>query len=687
MDMLKEKFGSMLLWRRIEGELAVLVSGIPEASTEEKKEQLIKSLRDVKDFLVKNEISPEELDFLDEEIERYAHTKQISLYEEKEDQISQEDIKRYSRQSAEKEGIVGIHLNYNYEQLRRLTNGVYSQTGLVKFFISREKTIYGKIVAEIYEHPQNIPIATLVQKKQKDDAPEPPELRIALFGEKVNYRQWDKIKEVESPFWVYRFISEHNQELYLLSINKVEIGDYIVTGVTTQIDDYKALTDSTKLPTKLPYMFVQSIKNRIIKFKDHGEFKERLRYLNITKKTMFNVPFSIWINNEETGKKEHKILKHPLWFKWLVWAWLCHAPIGMENKYPMHLLIAGPPNSGKSLMLNRLHSRSKEFNSVFSGSSSTLKRLIPSFKRAPAEMGYLAESNRFAFCDEFFRAFIRTRTGANDNQREESVAMMNDMLEHQKREAGSGVSKVNVNMTARVMATTNPIREVNNVEDMLTHLDRSFLSRWLIYWQSKKHVDMVRRAKQSELKDQEFDVSDNDWISLLDYLHTFRAKYNGEKLEEIFEEPIEMLPSDLKEHYLSRHRHHLQCLLDGVVKARCMFDHDNAFSAQEQDYDRVKKIWGQVISSWVDTEQIKQLPIEKRAKYLPEHAQYLFNKICDAKKPLSRIDTEELAMKGMNRNEYIVAVVILRDNQLINEEDGLVRPYYMKKDDEPQQRL
>ena len=129
----------------------------------------------------------------------------------------------------------------------------------------------------------------------------------------------------------------------------------------------------------------------------------------------------------------------------------------------MHLIVMGPKHSGKSLLLNGLHSKSKENRDIFSGSSSTLKSLVPSFKYNPARLGYLAESNRFAFCDEFFRCLISARTTKEGSVREESVAMMNDLLEHQKRRAGSGVSSVNVNMTSRVIATTNPIKGMKNI--------------------------------------------------------------------------------------------------------------------------------------------------------------------------------------------------------------------------------
>jgi len=675
MELLKNSFGGYAMWRRIESELALMCSSIPEDINAKNKQEFLDILTRIKTYLMSEGVENEDLRFLDEEIERHKETKQISLYQEAEDQVEQEWIAKYSRVGYNTEGIVGIHLGFNYEQLKRLTNGVYEKTGLIKFYISREKTLYGKIVAEVFEHPQKIPVATLVESKKVDKETGDPFIKkIALFGEKVSLKEYVKIKEIEVPFRVYRFISEHNQDFILLTKDDLTIGDYIVTGVVTQVDDYKILTESSRLPTKLPYIFAQSVKNRIIKYKDHGEFKARLAFLNINKRNLFELPFTI--KHKKTGKMV--IQKHPVWFKWLVWGWLLHAKYGLENEYPMHILMIGDPGSGKSTLLNRLWARSKEARFLFSGSSSTLKNLIPSFRHSPAKLGYLAESNRFAFLDEFLRCIVRTKTTKEGSDREESVAMMNDLLEHQKREAGSGISSIKVNMTARAFATSNPVKEVHAVEDLLKAFDMSFLSRWLIYYQTSQHVNMIRNADELDLREHDYDMDDKDWVSILDYLHTFQVDMDDAKLREIHAEPLPLLSEDLLSHYKTRHKHHLKCLLDGLVKARCLFSHDMAFSAQEQDYNLCREVWSSIIRSWVDAEKIKRLPLERRQYYLPENAQYLYRKICEKKRPVNRFETEEFAEKEMSKNEYRMSYVILRDMGLIIEDDGTVRPHWME---------
>ena len=319
MEMLKTKFNGLSFWKRIEAEIALMCANLIEPNTNEKRNEFIKQLKSLKIFLSKQDVPEEDLKFIDEEIELHDQTRMISLYEEKDDSIEDSVITSYSRLGKGSEGIVAIPQSYNYIQLSKLSNGVYQETGLVKFYISKEKTIYGKVVAEIYEHSQEIPIATVIESKKIDkETGEPKYKGIKLFGEKFTRNEVRVIKEITIPFFVYRFITENNNELILMTSTQCEIGDYIITGVQTQCSDYKMLTDSARLPTKLPFFFAQKMRNRIIKFKNHKEFKTRLEYLKINKINFFDYPFSV-----SKGKKTWKLL-HPTWYKWLIWAWLTH---------------------------------------------------------------------------------------------------------------------------------------------------------------------------------------------------------------------------------------------------------------------------------------------------------------------------------------------------------------------------
>jgi len=197
MDLLKTKFSSFVFWNRIEADLAIKCSEIPEVVEDNKKrDKLIEILKDIKSFFIEQGVIPDELAFIDEEIDRYKYTKQISLYEEKEDYMDPEIIEKYARLGYGTEGVIGIHLPYNYRQLSKLTNGVYSRTGLIKFYISREKTLYGKIVAEIYEYPQKVTVAALIESKRKaKETEEPLKKWIVLFGQKYSQTEYMWLKK------------------------------------------------------------------------------------------------------------------------------------------------------------------------------------------------------------------------------------------------------------------------------------------------------------------------------------------------------------------------------------------------------------------------------------------------------------------------------------------------------------
>jgi len=670
--MLKERFDKSSFWERVEPEIITLCSELPEPYDKESTKDFIKKLKKIKDFLIDQDVASDELTFIDDEITMHNKTKMISLYEEKDDSVPMKVIHGYSRLGAGTEGVVAIPQDYNYSQLSKLTNGVYEKTGLVKFYISKEKDIYGKIIAEIYEHSQEIPIATVIEsKKMNKELGEPMYKKIVLFGDKMKGNEVNVVKEITLPFYVYRFITEDNNELILMTLTQCEIGDYVITGVQTKCDDNKMLTESAKLPTKLPFFFAQKLRNRIIKFRNHEEFNKRLKELKVNRDTFFDYPFTF-----KKGDRTYKLLQ-PNWYKWLIWSWLTHQNKGLINSYPMHLLIVGPKMSGKSLLLNSLHAKSKETRSIFSGSSSTLKHLVPSFKYNPARLGYLAESNRFSFCDEFLRCLINTRTTKDGSQREESVAMMNDLLEHQKREAGSGVSRINVNMTSRIIATTNPIRDIKNLDDLVNTFDESFLSRWMIYYQGEEHVQMVRRSRDSDLETYDYKMSVNDWISITDYLQTFSSEYDLKKVEEIHGSVPKVLSENLNKHYDARHMHHIECIIDGIVKTRCLVDGDMSFKATDEDYKTLKEVWLNLIRSWLRAEQIKDIDIKDRISFLPENCQFIYWKICKLEDHISKEKIKELALKTMSETEFLESFQILIDMGMAKISGGRIRPYYI----------
>jgi hypothetical protein len=313
-----------------------------------------------------------------------------------------------------------------------------------------------------------------------------------------------------------------------------------------------------------------------------------------------------------------------------------------------------------------------ETGRAFSGTSSTLKKLVPSFKSNPAKVGFLAECNRFAYLDEFFRCLLRSQN--RHDEKEESFSLLNDLMEHQEREAGSGVSSVIVNMTSRVFATSNPIREADTMEGLLTKFEPSFLSRMLIYFQSDEHVNLVKDVAEDNgaMCNMEYKIEPEALVSIIDYLHSFQVSGIDEsKLIEIFNENLEFMSSDLLLHYTSRHKHHLKCIFDGVVKLRCILTGDESFQPQPVDYDTTRDIWVNVIKSWLPRESIRCVPLKNRHLFLPEKTQFVFGVIRD-KGPITRLDLLELIKDEITKLEFNTALIILDDNNLIRWDNEIV---------------
>ncbi len=662
---LKLRFSEVLEWDSRSSEIESKCLQLPPMNDSASKDELVKQLKDLYKFLINNNFDKEESFFIKDLADKIEAVKQISLYSEKDDLVTEEALRTMCDLSMESEGIDSTPYAWNYEQLKKITNYVYEKKELIKFFISTETVVQGKITAEYYEYPQEVPIAVLAQKVKKTDYDN--KKRIFLFGEPMG-KSYTTMREIYAPLRFYQFISEHQQVFLVLSKEPLELGDYILTGVMTRVNDFRSVSDTKKIITKLPILFIQKAQNQIIRYTDHADFKKQLVKLKVNYENLFEIPF-LWAKDNT-----NIILKHPYWFKLLIWAWLLHCKEGL-HPYPLHLFIAGPQQSGKSMLLNPLHRKSNENLNMFSGSSSTLKKLIPSFKYNPAKMGYLAETSRFAFCDEFLRILVRQRQ--DDYELNEQVGMMNDLLEHQKREAGSGISSVKVNMSSRMLATTNPVKGIKNMTDLLSKMDHAFMSRILVYWQNNEHIHMIRDSNDGELKTQDYDLEPNLFISLIDYLQKFKSDYDEAIVLEIYERQKAVLSESLLDHYSSRHKHHICCLMDGLVKKRCLMARDMSFKAVPKDYDDLELVWSQLISSWIDASHIDLIPIKNRINYLPEDCQYLFNVLCNAKRPLAFFELKDLGVEELPGHRFITAVNILREKGLLFEADGLIKPYYM----------
>lgn len=430
--------------------------------------------------------------------------------------------------------------------------------------------------------------------------------------------------------------------------------------MTTFRHDNKQLTDSAKLSTKLMYIIAQEVESKIAKFQDKEEFLNYLEVKKFNTQDIVKFPFAY-----KTEPKHYVELKYPEWYKSLIWSFLLHKPKGFKSPYPMHLLIVGDRGSGKSTTMELLHEKTHEIGPMFSGSSSTLKSLVPSFRSNPPKIGYLGESSRFAFCDEFFRCVLRDKN-MESNEKDEQIAILNDLLEHKKRSAGSGNGSVTVDMKAKVIATTNPIRDAGDMTKLLQRFDMSFLSRLLIVFQNEEIVKYARGGVD-ESTEYKSTINEIEFTNILDFMQTIPAKYDKSRLRELFDAPKKVLSNDLLDHYESRHYHHMECLIDGLIKYRCIQNNNyTKFEAIEEDYYRLTLIWQNVISSWIPVNKIMNMDVRVRIDYMPEKAQYVFWKIAKQDRVLNRGEIQELVLGELTKKECTEALILLEDKEIVN---------------------
>lgn len=516
--------------------------------------------------------------------------------------------------------ILKIAQPFNFSQIKVLTQQIFKESKddkTLTFSISKHEKIDGKVIGEVEQRKIKIPLAWTVKTVFKDIESYIP----YIFGEKLPYKA-KIVDEISGEFFLYRFLSKGGKEYTIASSEKLNLDDYTLEGISIEVEDTKIIGEAYKLLNKYTVFFIHTATTHICQFKTHQELFKKADELKITGNKLHNYLCSF--------KKDNtiQILEHPRWFVRLVSAFLFHKKKGDTAEYPMHLLWISERGSGKTTFMEGIQQRSGETQGIIAGSTSTMKYLIPSFKetRRP-EMGALAKASRICVVDEFFR-IIRITFQEHDD----GCGKMNDLLEHKDRQAGSGHGMIRTSMTARLIAGTNPIAGTKEITNLVERFDDSFLSRFLIYYQTDEHVKLVHAQKKVPKAFMKDWIEVNDFLSIQDYLQSFDAIYDREKVIEIFDKYLPIFSEQILGIYEARYLHHLECLIDGVVKTRCLITRDSSFKATEEDYKEADLIWNTVIRGWYrqtldDLLRNTNKSIESRLKILPQDALFMLHKL------------------------------------------------------------
>jgi len=264
-----------------------------------------------------------------------------------------------------------------------------------------------------------------------------------------------------------------------------------------------------------------------------------------------------------------------------------------------------------------------ESSQTFSGQSSTVKGLVPSFKESPPSSGYLITCDRLAPVDEIFDLLSNTVKNG-DARQQDAFRPLLDLLTHSTREYSSGNGSVVGKTDATVLAVGNPAYGFDSIYDALQHnkIDSAFLSRFLLYDQTDSHIKFIhdRKKKMNKNDGEMLPERSDEFLSLLD---TMRMKTGIEldmdKVSGIHDDLSEIVPNVFRVPFNARYDQHLKNMIVGVAKLRYATENRDCLEARPEDYEDAKNILEMLISSWGDVD-MTQLSFNARLNALT-HAQ------------------------------------------------------------------
>lgn len=562
-----------------------------------------------------------------------------------------------------KNKIIKIDFPFNFLQLKTVVYAYHQTTGKLIFPISKGFVSDGKVIG-VLRGGNKVKVPVVVTHKIIGG--ENPQFAPFLFGESPNRKS--PREELSGYFYMYRFVDKDDQPYTLLSDKKLSLQSYQIEGSVFEVKDSSLVGEVSKIPVKYKVLFLHSAKPHIIDFNNHKEF-----FSFCDKKEVKKKEFLEYVVSVKQGKKI-KVFSHPIWFLQLLLIFLIHAMKGEIDRFPLHLLWISNRGSGKTTCLEAIMNKFGE--KIVDGSTSTLKFLIPSFKeKNNPEIGELARAHRLVVVDEFFRMLLKSK----NNERNVEVARMNILLEHKERAAGSGHGQTIVKMTGRLMASTNPVSGTNNIYNLLDKFDDSFLSRMLIYYQLPEHMDYINEAKKSRFVPTTYWIEPHEFLSIVDYLTSFDAEYDWEKLVSIYEKFSVPLSAEVKGMFEARYLHHMECMLDGIVKMRCLFDRDESFCAIDEDYRLLESLFQKILLSWFnDTRNIvldSSISQENRLGFLPEDARVILDVLERLGLTASIKDLKKACLSEMNDDIFYSMLSLLKTGNFIFEKGLEIRHY------------
>ena len=479
---------------------------------------------------------------------------------------------------------------YGFDNLKHITE-IYNDTinhnqDKIKLFFDKFSSYKGKITTKLFKSKKTLNIGFHI-KHLKDTHIE----KVVYFDTKINKKEWLVLNTLTAEMWVYEFVTQ-TKRFILYSESELNLTNCVIEGTEILLTDRNQIGEELKIDSFETIFIVSKQHTAAPQFDDPKALMEMCKEKELIGDNLFSYIFSdISIYYD-----------HPTYFKYLIGAWM------FNNKYqgkPLNLQIIAIPGTGKSTLETCIWEKYDETQQIVEGTSSTIKALIPSWKNNPPKPGALLEANRICVIDEIGRILDNVPQERADRE----FARMNSILEHQKnRMLGSGNGEFEFNATARVLTVGNPINNAKDIRQMVKRIDSSFLSRFLIWFQDDKHIEMISTRKSMRPVIHNPEMLDTDFfMGVVDYLTSVQSEYDDDLVKDIYiaseryfvqETMDELTDMVYKQIYKSRYQDHIRNLMDGIIKTRCLIENNSNLKAKKEDYVMLKTIWDLMIVNW-----------------------------------------------------------------------------------------
>lgn len=436
-------------------------------------------------------------------------------------------------------------------------------------------------------------------------------------------------------FWAYRIISEEGLEYYVLSQTKLPSETCTCKGMLIELDDFAEMSRSMKLKS-LSRVFILKEFEPSVKILTPEQIVTFTRERKITE--------ADWLNYLSYHKQLNSQNRFPIETEMLRSA---HLLSGKKDGWPIHLGAIGRAGTKKTCgYLETIAQKFAEEPVIVEGANSRIKGLIPSFKEKPANIGYLAESERMGWIDELGK-MVEFELNKHQTTQNNVLGELNSLLEHKKRRGSSGNdNEVDFQANAKFIFVMNPISNKNTIYSHVGIMDSTFMSRVLWWVQDNEEVEFVTghkgivrlppRPTQAHInKNNEDNIKINkntnslglvlgeimvrdEFLTLYDTCYSFLSDLDYSKVQTLADTITMLAKEPMKSVWKPRAEHHITLLIDGLCKHRCLFkDYDSSFIAKQEDYDLAERILIRMVKAW-DTD----LSINQTQDTIISHATY-----------------------------------------------------------------